>query len=84
MSRFSLQTNDPVESARAVLRSDDRTMRRLVRTVAAETSIYADAIFTLAVNGEWRGTPQQWKTVVERVDNLGITVEEWLSNADSD
>lgn len=80
MSRFSPEPNDPVESARDVLRSNERIMRRKVRTVAAETSIYADAIFTLAVNGEWHGTPQQWKTVVERVDNLGITVEEWIEN----
>ena len=65
-----------------MLRSNDRIMRRKVRTVAAETSIYADAIFTLAVNGEWRGTVDQWKTVVERVDNMCVTVEEWLSNAD--
>lgn len=76
-------TNKP-STPRAILLSDERTLRRKVRVVASEDTEYAMAIFDMfaAKDGRFGYTAAEWQEILDRVDTCDLTVREWLDNAD--
>ena len=68
----------PTAAARALLESQPRILKRLVRRVAAEDTPEAHAIFTLAAGKQFDFTPESWKVVLDRVDSCDMRVGEWL------
>lgn len=71
-----------LHSARALLLDDDRVLKRKVRCVAAagDTDLNAIALYTLAAGHRFRWTPDDWKCVLEKLDDCELTVAAWLKS----
>lgn len=87
--RFGLKRKDDIPNvvdqglteARKRLLDNPRVLRRKVRCVAAagDTDQNAVDLYTLAAGHKFMWTMDDWKAVLNKLDNCELTVEEWLS-----
>lgn len=73
--------NEAMAEARTLLLDNPKVLRRKVRNVAAvgDKDECALALYTLAAGHKFDWTPQDWRAVLNRLDNCESTVEEWLN-----
>lgn len=68
-----------LQQARARLLESEKTLKRKVRVVAADCyTVPAADLYTLAAGHKFEWTPQDWKAVLDRLDDCELTVEEYL------
>jgi hypothetical protein len=84
--RIVLDTSIDAElkAARARLLDDPKVLKRKVRNVCHTDSPHAEAIYTLAAGHRFNWTPQDWKTVLDKLEGCELTVAQWLKGTDNE
>lgn len=67
-----------LEAAAEKLESSERILRRRVRNVASTDTEYSQALFDLAAGRKFDWTPNEWRVVLDRLDNCELTVREYV------